>query len=97
MYEVMQALTTIMALLKEIKLQLQILKQSHSETFKNNWIDGQDVMLDLNISKRTLQSLRDTGILPYSRINGKFYYKVADIEMLLEGNYSRNLKNECHD
>jgi hypothetical protein len=34
-----------------------------------------------------LQTLRDTSALPFSRINGKFYYKVSDIENMLETNY----------
>ncbi len=57
------------------------------DRFDKVWIDGQDVMLSLHISKRTLQSLRDNGLLPYSRIQGKFYYKKSDIENLLVKNY----------
>jgi hypothetical protein len=97
MMEVMQLLLELSGAIKEIKAQLLVLKQTKTEAFKQSWIDGQDVMLALKISKRTLQTLRDTGILPYSRINGKFYYKVADLEELLESNYSRTLNNESHD
>ena len=63
------------------------------ERFDKVWIDGQDVMLSLHISKRTLQYLRDSGVLPYSRINGKFYYKIADIENLLVKNYTSSPLN----
>ncbi len=74
----------------------EILKRLDSlERFGESWIDGQDVMDALNISKRTLQTLRDSKMLPYSRINGKFYYKVADIEALLETNYQPS-KQKCH-
>lgn len=97
MMDVMQLLLELSSAIKEIKAQLLVFKQTRTEKFKQEWIDGQDVMLSLNISKRTLQSLRDTGILPYSRINGKFYYKVADLEALLESNYSGILKNGSHD
>ncbi len=93
MIELMQALLKLAGDIKEVKALLFSLKQTRAEKFKETWIDGQDVMLALNISKRTLQSLRDTGTIPYSRINGKFYYKVADLEKLLERNYSRNNKN----
>lgn len=75
---------------KLMKAYVQTLRKSKAELFKESWIDGQDVMQSLHISKRTLQSLRDSGVLPYSRINGKFYYKVEDIETLLENNYSGN-------
>ena len=97
MMEVMQMLLEVSSAIKEIKAQLLVMKQTRTEAFKQSWLDGQDVMLALKVSKRTLQTMRDTGILPYSRINGKFYYKVQDLEKLLESNYSRNLKNESHD
>jgi len=35
------------------------------------WLDNQDVCMMLNISKRTLQTYRDNGTLPYSQINHK--------------------------
>lgn len=89
MMDVLQALLTLSGDIKEVKAQLDYIKKSRTELFKESWIDGQDVMQALNISKRTLQTMRDTGILPYSRINGKFYYKVSDLEELLENNYSR--------
>lgn len=73
-----------------IRAYVLALKKSKLDNFKETWIDGQDVMHTMHISKRTLQSLRDNGTLPYSRINGKFYYKVADIENLLESNYSQS-------
>lgn len=74
--------------LQQIKFQLQQFQKSRLERFTEAWIDGQDVMQSIHISKRTLQSLRDEGTLPFSRINGKFYYKLSDIEQLLESNYS---------
>lgn len=74
--------------LQQIKFQLQQFQKSRLERFTEVWIDGQDVMQTLHISKRTFQSLRDEGTLPFSRINGKFYYKLSDIEQLLESNYS---------
>ena len=37
----------------------------------------------LNISPRTLQTLRDNGTLAYSQINRKVYYKPEDVERIL--------------
>jgi DNA-binding transcriptional MerR regulator len=37
----------------------------------------------LHISKRTLQTYRDTGIIPCSRIGRKYYYKTSDVERLV--------------
>lgn len=92
MNEIIQPLLTLMNDVKEVKAYLQSLKQTRAEKFKESWIDGQDVMLVLKISKRTLQSLRDNGTLPFSRIKGKFYYRVSDLDALLENNYSGNFK-----
>jgi hypothetical protein len=52
----------------------------------DEWMDNGDVCRTLNISKRTLQSYRDKGILPYSQIEHKCYYRVEDIKRLLEQN-----------
>lgn len=48
-----------------------------------NWLNSQDVCIILNISKRTLQSLRDSGKLAYSQINRAMYYKPEDVEKLI--------------
>lgn len=97
MNEILQSILHLYGELKEIKAHLQYLKKTRAEIFNESWIDGQDVLLALNISQRTLQTLRDSGTLPFSKLNGKFYYKVSDLEALLESNYSGNLKRQSHD
>ena len=97
MEEIVKGILALSGELKEVKAQLQYLRKTRIEIFNESWIDGQEVLLALNISQRTLQTLRDSGTLPFSRLNGKFYYKVSDLEALLESNYSRNLKSLSHD
>jgi hypothetical protein len=46
---------------------------------ESEWLDNQDVCMLLNISPRTLQTLRDNGTLAYSQINHKTYYKPQDV------------------
>ena len=48
-----------------------------------DWLDNQDVCQMLNISPRTLQTLRDNGTLAYSQINRKVYYKLEDVKRIL--------------
>ena len=48
-----------------------------------DWLDNQDVCQMLNISPRTLQTLRDNGTLAYSQINHKVYYKPEDVKGIL--------------
>ena len=66
------------------------------------WLDNQDVCQMLNISPRTLQTLRDNGTLAYSQINHKVYYKPEDVESILfivtdkdKDSKMCNLKTEC--
>jgi len=89
MIEIMDMLMNLSRDFEIVKTYIQSLKRTRMDDFKDTWIDGQDVMQTLHISKRTLQSLRDEGTLNFSRINGKFYYKISDIDSLLEANYSR--------
>lgn len=51
---------------------------------KEQWLDNQEVCLLMNITKRTLQTYKDKGLLPYSRLNRKNYYKLTDVQALLE-------------
>lgn len=47
------------------------------------WMNNAEVCELLQISQRTLQSYRDDGMLPYSQIGRKCYYKTSDVEQLL--------------
>lgn len=55
----------------------------------HKWMDNQDVCRYLNISPRTLQTLRDNGTLPFSQINHKIFYKPEDYRVS-----SRKLRTE---
>lgn len=48
-----------------------------------SWLDGADVCQLLHISKRTLADYRYRGVLPYSKLGGKTYYRLSDIENYL--------------
>jgi len=88
MTEVIELLRQLSISMTEVRNYIMVIKKPELQNFKDTWVDGQEVMQTLHISKRTLQSLRDSGVLPFSRINGKFYYKVSDLQNLLHSNYS---------
>ena len=69
------------------KLSKQIEGKISVNPLPERWLDIQEACTVLNISKRTLQTYRDTGILPYSQIGSKIYYKAADIQAHLEKHY----------
>ena len=56
-------------------------------TQASQWMDSQDVMNMLHISARTLRTLRENGTLGFSRIGNKVYFRLSEIEELLENNY----------
>ena len=60
-----------------------------------DWFDNQGVCQMLNISPRTLLTLRDNGKLAYSQINRKVYYKTEDVESILHVVTGRDKKTGC--
>lgn len=61
------------------------------------WLDGKAVCHLLHISSRTLQTYRTTGLISYSQIGRKIYYKVSDIQDHLERNYVKSRYQEGGD
>ena len=55
------------------------------------WLTNKEVCELLHISMRTLQSYRDSGILPYSQIGHKCYYRITDVEQLINNNKLRTI------
>lgn len=53
------------------------------------WLRTSEVKELLSISSGTLQTLRDNGTLPFTRLNGVIYYKKDDIDDILEDNMTR--------
>ena len=51
---------------------------------EKEWIEGETLAASLNISLRTLQSLRESGKLSFSTVGKKVYYKVAEVQKLLD-------------
>ena len=70
-------------LLNAIKL---INKPGQGEIKK--WLKSVEVRKLLNISPGTLQNLRINSTLRYTKIGGIMYYKLEDINKILEGGQS---------
>ena len=62
--------------------QMRAMADRGTDTKLGEWLDNQDVCQMLNISPRTLQTLRDNGTLAFSQINRKVYYKLEDVESI---------------
>ena len=57
---------------------------------EEKWLDNQEVCLMMKITKRTLQTYKSKGLLPYSKLNRKNYYKLSDVQALLEAGQPYN-------
>ncbi|MFH0895695.1 MAG: helix-turn-helix domain-containing protein [Bacteroidota bacterium] len=56
------------------------------------WLDIEEACRLLKVSKRTLQSYRDEGILSYSQIGGKIYFSASAIEEHLKSHTRKAFK-----
>ena len=78
----------------ELKALLELTENAtrkYTPIFKEEkWLDNQEVCLMMNITKRTLQTYKDKGLLPYSKLNRKNYYKRSDVQALLEAGQPYN-------
>ena len=59
---------------------------------KETWLDNTEVMAMLKISKRTAQTYRDSGLISFSQVGNKIYYRLSDIETLLNKHYFKAFK-----
>jgi hypothetical protein len=51
------------------------------------WLKNSDVRKLLNVSSNTVQRLRISGKLKSSKVGGVHYYRLVDVERLLEGGF----------
>jgi predicted lipase len=64
------------------------LKEKQKEP-KDAFLDNQEFLQLMNISKRTAQSWRDDGIISFSQVGHKIYYRMSDVQKLLDRNYNQ--------
>ena len=86
-----EAFKKLMDSLTELK---EIVQKNNDEQnpsgvqFQNKaWLNKKEACRILRVSERTLQTYRNNGIIPYSRIQGKIYYKLEDIKAFFDNHY----------
>lgn len=89
MQEIERAIQQLSEQVEEVKELVLDLSKKLDVPPQEKWIDGQEVMLALCISPRTLRTLRESKKLPYSRLRNKLYYRESDVKELLSSNYIR--------
>jgi hypothetical protein len=58
------------------------------------WVDSYEVCTFLKMSSRTLQRLRTSGAVSYSKIRGKNFYKLSEVRRMLDERIIRST-DEC--
>ena len=68
--------------------------ESNQKPSKETFLDNQEFIQLMHISKRTAQTWRDEGKISFSQIGSKIYYKMKDVEVLLNKNYNKAFKSK---
>lgn len=71
-------------LLFEIK---QLLKEATNRPTKQ-WLKSSEVKKLLDISHGTLQTLRNNGTIPFTKLGGVIYYNADDIKTMMDSSKS---------
>ncbi len=75
----MEVITIESEAYKSLLNRFDALEQKIDSPGEEELLDNQDVCQLLKISKRTLQSYRDSGKIPYHRISNKILYRRFEI------------------
>ncbi|MDP3312330.1 helix-turn-helix domain-containing protein [Lutibacter sp.] len=63
-----------------------------SDPKKETYLDNLEFLTLLKISKRTAQTWRDEGKISFSQVGSKIYYKLSDVEKLMQEHYNKAFK-----
>lgn len=86
----------MLARFEEFARRMDALCHAHRIGEPEPWIDNQHVCQLLNISKRTLQTLRSNGSLSYTQINHKIYYRAEEVRSFLAVQEARHRHDQRH-
>ena len=60
----------------------------------DGWVDSYEVCTFLKVSEKTLQRLRASRLVNYSQIRGKNFYRISEIQRLMNENVIRRSEEE---
>jgi len=76
--------------IEEIKTKID----NHLKKPQEVFVDNQEFLLLMKISKRTAQTWRDEGKISFSQVGNKIYYKMVDVEELLKKHYVKSFNRK---
>ena len=85
--KISEVLELILNNIKELNLSYSGMQPKPKKNLREGWISEKKARFTLEIPKKTLQELIDAGELPYTRLGEYYFFKEADIKLLLENKY----------
>jgi hypothetical protein len=92
-----QAFRDLTAKINTIAKFVAAMQTKADEEPTDGWVDSYDVCTFLKISPRTLQRLRASGSVTFSRIRGKVFFRVSEIKHLMDNNIIRRSDEHFQD
>lgn len=75
-----EVVATISATSQEIRAEYEVFKES----IDLEWIENDELSRLLTLSKRQLKGYRERGLIGYTMIGSKVYYKRSDVERFIK-------------
>jgi excisionase family DNA binding protein len=87
------------AMSRKIDLIAKLVEQlaGHLPVDDNAWLSESEVCDRLKISPRTLQRLRKSGDIKFSRICRKYHYKASEVKLLIEKKTVKNNRERLEE
>ncbi len=79
---------------KQLLEELLTALKSQINLVQKKWLKSHEVRKLLKISPGTLQTLKSSGIIPFTKIGGVHFYEYQDIEKVLQSGKTRCNINE---
>jgi 3-methyladenine DNA glycosylase Tag len=92
-----QAFKDLTAKINTIAKFVTAMQSKAEEEPEDGWVDSYEVCTFLKISDKTLQRLRTAGAITFSRIRGKNFYRISEIQRLMQENVIRRSDEHLQD
>ena len=92
-----QAFKDLTAKVNTIARFVTAMQSKAEEQPEDGWVDSYEVCTFLKISSKTLQRLRAANAISFSRIRGKNFYRISEIQRLLNENIIRRSEEHLQD
>ena len=74
----------------------EVLEKLNSKTAPKQeiFLDNEELIAMLKISRRTAQTWRDEGKISFSQVGSKIYYKLSHVEKTMQDHYNKKKKKK---